>query len=61
MLAGGFDQMQQHPAALDMAEEAVTEAVALMRAFDQPGNVGEHELAVDTRTTPRPGCSVVNG
>jgi hypothetical protein len=45
MLAGAFDQMQQHAAALDMAEEAVAEAVALMRALDQAGNVGEHHLA----------------
>ena len=33
------------PAALDMAEETVAEARALMRALDQAGNVGEHELA----------------
>ena len=40
--------MQQHGGALDMAEEAVADAGALMRAFDQPGNVGEHEVgAVD--------------
>ncbi len=37
--------MQQHAAALDMAEEAVAEAGALMRAFDQAGNVGQHEFA----------------
>ena len=46
MLAGGVDQMQDRAAALDMAEEAVAEAVALVRAFDQAGNVGEHEIAV---------------
>ena len=38
------DQMQQHRAALDMAEEAVAQAGALMRALDQAGNVGEHEF-----------------
>ena len=35
MLAGAVDQMQQHAAALDMAEEAVAEAGAFMRALDQ--------------------------
>ena len=45
MLAGAVDQMQQHAAALDMAEEAVAEAGAFMRAFDQAGNVGQHEFA----------------
>ena len=44
------DEMQQHAAALDMAEEAVAEADALMRAFDQARNVGEDEFAaVDAR------------
>ena len=41
--------MQQHAAALDMAEEAVAEADAFMRALDQAGNVGEHEFAVVDR------------
>ena len=36
--------MQQHAAALDMAEEAVAEARAFVRALDQAGNVGEHEV-----------------
>ena len=45
MLAGAVDQMQQHAAALDVTEEAVAEAGALVRAFDQAGDVGEHELA----------------
>ena len=35
VFAGRIDQMQQHAATLDMAEEAVAEADALMRAFDQ--------------------------
>ncbi len=38
--------MDDRAAALDMAEEAVAEAVAVVRAFDQAGNVGEHEIAV---------------
>ena len=37
--------MQQHAAALDMAEEAVAEADALVRAFDQARNVRQHEFA----------------
>ncbi len=45
MLAGAVDQMQQHAAALDMAEEAVAQPRALVRALDQAGNVGEHETA----------------
>ena len=36
--------MQQDGAALDMAEEAVAEAGAFMRALDQAGDVGEHEF-----------------
>ena len=43
------DQMQQHGAALDVAEEAVAEARAFVRALDQAGNVGEHELAALVR------------
>ena len=35
MLAGRIDQMQQHAAALDMAEKSVAEASAFMRALDQ--------------------------
>ena len=42
---GDVDQVDQHPAAFDMAEEAVADPRAVRRAFDQPGNVGEHELA----------------
>jgi hypothetical protein len=42
--------MQEHARALDMAEEAVADADAFMRAFDQAGNVGQHEFArVDAR------------
>ena len=45
MLAGAVDEMEEHAAALDMAEEAVAEPMALMRALDQAGNVGEDEFA----------------
>ena len=61
MFARAVDEMQQHAAALDMAEEAVAEAGALVRALDQAGNVGEHEFARSARTTPRPGWRVVKG
>ncbi len=41
--------MQQHAAALGVAEEAVAQSDAFMRALDQAGQIGEHELAlVDT-------------
>ena len=37
--------MDERAAALDMAEKPVAETVALVRALDQAGNVGEHEVA----------------
>ena len=40
-----IDQMDQHAAALDVAEEADAEARALVRAFDQARDVGHDELA----------------
>ncbi len=46
VLAGRVDEMQQRPAALDVAEKAVAEPVALMGALDEAGNVGEHEFAL---------------
>ena len=46
VLLGAVDQVDQHGAALDMAEETVADAGALMRALDQPGNVGQHEIAL---------------
>src|ERR1700730_17206074 len=45
VLAGAVNQMQQYAAALDMAEEAVAEAYALMGTFYQARNVGEHEFS----------------
>lgn len=36
--------MQQHTRALDMAEEAVAQPDAVMRAFDKARNVGEDEF-----------------
>ena len=62
MLAGAVDQMQQHAAALDMAEEAVAEARAFVRAFDQAREYRRARIrARRSRTTPSCGCSVVNG
>ncbi len=46
ILARAVDQVQQHVAALDMAEEAVAQPGALMRALDQAGDVGQHEFMV---------------
>ena len=47
---GRVDEMHERAAALDMAEEAVAEPVAFMRALDEAGNVGEDEIApVDAR------------
>ena len=42
---GAIDEMQQYAATFDVAEEAVAEAGAFMRTFDQARNVGEHEFA----------------
>src|SRR3546814_18630822 len=40
----GVDQMEQHAAALDMAQKAVADAGAVGRALDQAGNVGDDEF-----------------
>ena len=55
--------MDEHLRALDVAQELVAEAVPVVRAFDQPGHVGDDEAAVVAQscTTPRLGVSVVNG
>ena len=42
---GAVDKMQEHAAAFDMAEKTVAETVPLVRAFDQSGDVGQHEFA----------------
>ena len=41
---GAVDQMQDHARALRMAEELHAEARAFMRAFDQAGKIGDHEV-----------------
>ena len=56
------EQVHEHARALDVAQEAVAEAVALARALDQAGDVGDDEAAlVRAATTPSAGTSVVNG
>ena len=45
-VAAERDQMDEHAAALDMGEELVPEPDPRRRALDQPGDVGEHELAL---------------
>jgi hypothetical protein len=48
ILRRAVDQVQQHRAALHMAEEHVAEPPALMGALDQAGNVGHDEFrAID--------------
>ena len=53
IVAGGIDEMQQHAAALDMAEEARAEAGALVRALDQARDVGQHEVDARPRAPRR--------
>ncbi len=45
-LAAERDQVQQHPAALDVGEELVPQPGPRGGALDQPRDVGEHELAL---------------
>ncbi len=46
VVLGAVDQVQDHGAALDMAEKAGTEPGAVARAFDEAGEVGEDEFGV---------------
>ena len=43
----GFDEVDQDARPLDVAEEVVSQAGAGVGPFDQPGNVGEDEGAVE--------------
>src|SRR5262247_3800699 len=45
MLGRAVDEMQEHAAALDVAEKTVAESRAFMRALDQARNISEYELA----------------
>ena len=47
------DQVDEHPAALDVGEELVAEPGARRRALDQPGDVGEHQLALAVVDRPQ--------
>ena len=40
------EHVHEHAAALDVGEEVVAEAGAARRALDQPGDVGDHDLAL---------------
>src|SRR5579883_745425 len=40
-----IDEMQKNPTTLEVAEEPVAEADALMRPLDQAGNISEHEFS----------------
>ena len=55
------EDVDQHRAALDVAQELLAQSLALAGAGDQPGNVGDGEPAEPASTTPRFGTSVVNG
>ena len=55
------EHVDEQPRALDVGEEVVAEAGARARALDQPGDVGDHELAVGASSVPSTGSSVVNG
>ena len=58
----GVDEVHQHARALDVTQEAVAEAGALARAFDQAGQIRDDEAPLAARcTTPSAGTSVVNG
>ena len=43
ILLGRVDQVDQHSGALDMAKELGTKPGAIGSAFDQAGNIGQHE------------------
>ena len=58
----GLDQVDEQAGPLDVAEELVAQAVALVGPFDQPGDVGDDERVSESMTTvPRLGYLVVNG
>ena len=58
---GHVDEVDEHRAALDVAEEAVPQAGAGVRAFDQAGDVGGDEPAIVAEIDDRVRTSVVNG
>jgi hypothetical protein len=46
----GVDQVNQQACAFDVAKKAVAEAGALMRAFNQAGEIGDYERAAEFAT-----------
>ena len=49
------DDVHQHGGALDVAQELVAQPVPLVRAFDEPGHVGDHERPVVAQAARRRG------
>ena len=61
-LGRDVEHVHEQARALDVGEEVVPEPGALAGALDQPGDVGDHELAFgSSSSTPSTGESVVNG
>ena len=56
-----IEHVDEQPRALDVGQELVPEPGAGARPLDQPGDVGDHELAVVGSSVPSTGSSVVNG
>src|SRR5690606_7799980 len=56
ILLRAIDEMDEDAAALDMAQKAVAETLALMRALDKAGNIGEHEAASVEGDDAEAGC-----
>ncbi len=54
-LRSDVEHVHQHSGALDVGQEVVPEAGATARALDQPGDVGDHELAVQGPLCPERG------
>src|SRR5580658_2748243 len=61
-------QVRNQTRALDMLQEARAETCAFVRAFDQPGKIGDNKVrplpgaaSGSAETTPRCGSSVVKG
>ncbi len=44
--AGDVHEVHQHLRAIEMLQEPIAEPFALVRAFDEPGHVGDDEAAV---------------
>ena len=49
--------MHEHLRAFEMPQKLVAEPEPAVRAFDQPGHVGDDEAAVVAQTARRPGSA----